>query len=122
MFNNQNNTPEIILNLRNNIDNKATFYWGEADGSVVNLSGVVAEMHIKKYTNSPDTLLTLTQTNGIVVDEAEGKFEITIPYATAKTITWQTGVFDLLVKTPSDEVLVVASGKVIVSHGVTNFN
>lgn len=112
-------SPKTVnLSVRNNADYRASIYWGSGE---VPLSGLSAKMDIKSKKGASEVLLSLSTDNGgLIVHEVAGYIEIYIPYEITSTITWQIGVFDLILYSDiTNEVYFATGGNVFVDHGIT---
>lgn len=83
----------------------------------VNLTGYTVMMQIRPYPLS-NTILYDASSN-IVLGGVNGTITLTIPAATTLTFTWWTGVYDLLLTSPTGFVTRLLEGTVTVTPGVT---
>lgn len=83
----------------------------------VDLTGYTANMQIRAFPLSPSVLYDASA--DIVLGGTAGTITLTISAADAETFTWWTGVYDLILTSPTSVVTRVLQGTVTVSPGVT---
>lgn len=83
----------------------------------VDLTGYTANMQIRAFPLSPSVLYDASA--DIVLGGTAGTITLTISAADTETFTWWTGVYDLLLTSPTSVVTRVLQGTVTVSPGVT---
>lgn len=84
------------------------------------LAGCTARMMIRATAESTTTLESLTDTDGITLDDTNHKLTITLAATKTAAYTWTTGVYDLeIVVTATGVVTKILSGTVYVLPEVT---
>jgi hypothetical protein len=91
----------------------------ESDDSVISLVGYTAMLHIRKRTNSEDTLFEATTDDYITITGATGEVYLEIPADVTEAWTFTKGVYDLEIISSEDKVSRIAYGNVYVSQEVT---
>lgn len=96
-----------------------TFTLTNPDGTVYDLTGFNARMHIRKDVDSPTIICELTQANARISLVPEfGEIIITIPASVTATFT-RDGVYDLEIFNSDGVVHRVLKGKVTLDKEVT---
>lgn len=110
----------IQRNLR--IEQGATFelkmHW-KVDDVAVDLTGYSARMQGRSRSDSPSALFDLSDGSGIALGGAEYNIIITLSAAATLAMKPQTGVYDLLLISPSGAVTRFIEGEFTVVAGVT---
>ena len=97
-----------------------TLTYTDATGAAVNLTGYSARMQVRSDYASPDALIDASTTNGMIaLGGSLGTVAVTIPYATTAALSVSSGVYDLVLTSPSGTRDRILSGRVTVSPGVT---
>jgi hypothetical protein len=96
------------------------FVWKTSDGVVIPLTGYSARMQVRASIASPDVLLELTTTNGlIIITPNDGKIELRCTPSVTSAITWSRGKYDLELVSPAGVVTRLLYGNISVSKEVT---
>ena len=86
----------------------------------VNLTGYSAKMQVRSAKGASTALLELSTENGrIVTTPLEGRIDLTVSETDLRALSFSSGVFDLVIKSPSGVVDVILSGVVVVDTLVT---
>lgn len=95
--------------------------WSDENNTPVNLTGYTAKLQIREKPEAVNPLIELsTENGGIIFSLVEvGTFTLTISSTATTAITWNTGVYDLLMIAPDLTVTRLIEGRVTVSKGVT---
>lgn len=97
-----------------------TFVWKSSDGVVIPLTGYTARMQIRATVSSPDILLELSTSNGlIVITPNAGQIALICGPTVTSVITWRRGKYDLELTSPTGVVTRLLYGEVEVSKEVT---
>ena len=89
-------------------------------GDVIDMTGFLARMQVRRSVSSPDILLALTTEDGrLVVDGALGRVTITLTAAVTAAIDWRKGVYDIEIIDPVGGVSRLMAGKIEISREVT---
>lgn len=86
----------------------------------VDLTGYTARMQIREEVTSTDVLATLTtENNGITLGGAAGTIVLYLSPTATADFDWESGVYDIEMIAPNDDVIRLVEGSVIVSPEVT---
>lgn len=87
---------------------------------ITDLTGYSAKLQVRSTPNSAVVLLELSTVNGgISLNPATGEITLLATPLQTNAFTWQQGVYDLLMTSPTGFVTRLAQGQVIVSQDVT---
>lgn len=84
----------------------------------VDLTGYTAELQIRPYALAPMVLYDATP--NITLGGTAGTITLVIPSNATRNFTWWTGVYDLIMTDPLNNVTRLLSGTVSVSPGVSS--
>lgn len=113
--------PTERLDFYRNVTHVFTAEITNSEGLLEDLTGVTATMNIRATKDSPDVLLALTP---VIVCEktgdlvTESTITVTLPASAWESINWLKGVYDLKLNYPSDIVVPILKGEVIVHKDV----
>ena len=94
--------------------------WVAPGGTPIDLTGCSARMQVRPEIDSPAVLMELTTSNGrITLGGTAGTVDLFISAVDTAAITWDSGVWDIEILHPGDDVTRLAQGTVIVSPEVT---
>ena len=97
-----------------------SFVWKSSDGVVIPLTSYTARMQIRASVSSPDILLELSTSNGLIsITPNEGKITLTVGPTTTAAITWSRGKYDLELTSPAGVVTRLLYGDITISKEVT---
>ncbi len=94
----------------------------DSDGNLIDVTGYEARMQIRETIDSVVPLISKTSNppNGIVVNELESKFTITVPANETTSLPAPIRAFyDIEFETPAGEVIRVLEGRVRIKPEVT---
>lgn len=96
------------------------FYYRDAAGNPIVLTGYSARMQIReKITNSATIFEATTATSNLVIDGSAGKITLTIPDTDSTTWSARKAVYDLEIVSPAGTVTRIIEGKVRIDPEVT---
>lgn len=111
---------KLDLLIEQGADFEKILIWKDTNKELVDLTGFVAEMHIRSRKDSTSIILELTSENGrIVLGGQTGQITVVIPSSITRDIEWSEAVYDLKLTSPGDKVERLLEGKVIISEAVT---
>jgi len=86
----------------------------------LNLTGYTIRMQVRPNVRSADVLIALNNSNGrITVNAAAGEFTLALSAAETAALSFNDGVYDIELQSPSGDVIRLAQGLVKVSPEVT---
>ncbi len=92
----------------------------DSNDAIVDLTGYIARMQIRKRKSSTTTLSDSTTANGqVVITPAAGKVVVTIPATTTAAFTGRRGEYDLEIEDGAGVVTRLLEGLVTISKEVT---
>lgn len=97
-------------------------YFGQVDGTPIDLTGFSARMQVRETVAATAVLLGLTSdTDGGIefTDRPAGKFRIHLTAAQTAAMTWTRGVYDVELVSSGGEVTRLLLGDIKVSREVT---
>lgn len=114
-------TTKVNLKINQGETYRHTLYWKNEQELPVDLTNYTARMQIRSKVDSPTVLLELTTANsGIVISNpVTGEFKLYISATLTSSMTWSSGVYDLEMVAPNDDVTRLIEGKVTVTKEVT---
>lgn len=85
-----------------------------------NLDGYVPWMQVRESKSETEIQLQCTPTNGrlTITDAAAGTLQLTLSAAETANLSWESGVYDLLLVSATETIRLL-QGTVTISHGVT---
>lgn len=73
------------------------FEWRDESAALIDVTGMTAEMQLRRSYDSPDPMITLTDTGGIALGGVLGTVTVTLPSAfTADLSPEVRGVYDII--------------------------
>ena len=95
--------------------------WKDSLGAVIGLVGYTAKLQVRDTYGDLALLLNLTTENGgIIINGSLGKLTLFLTGEQTQAITWEGGVYDLLLTDLSDgQDIRIMQGLMVVSPGVT---
>lgn len=98
-----------------------TIVWKDENGTLVNLTGWKARMHMRETVGAETPFLTLTTENGsVALGGAAGTINLIVSAATTAAIEAEQGVYDLEMVAPDDVTVTrLLEGIVFISPEVT---
>jgi hypothetical protein len=90
------------------------------DGTAMDLTGYSGKLQIRPTSSSDDVYLEATSANGrIAIDGATGTVAVTVGADITGPMTWQSGVYDLIVSDSASNVRRIAKGFAYLSPEVS---
>lgn len=97
------------------------FIWKDPSGTVRNLTGFTARMHIRENYDDADPLLALTTTDGsIVITPTEGRITLYFTPEMTSGEEWKKGKYDLELVNANGAVTRLVRGKIRLSWEATH--
>lgn len=94
--------------------------WKDSAGTLVNLSGYTARMHMReRYDSTTPFIILTTENGGITLGGAAGTITLYISPANTAAIAASGGVYDLELIPASGKTRRIFQGKIIISEEVT---
>lgn len=95
--------------------------WRNPDKSPIDLTGCKARMQVCEAVDAPVVLLELTTENSrISLGGVDGTVDLLVDADSTAAINWDSGIFDLEIVHPGNEVTRLAEGSCYVSPEVTH--
>lgn len=96
------------------------FIYKDNAGIPVNLTNYVARMQIRSFKDSSTVLFEATTANGkLVLTGAQGKIALTVSATELDALTFDVGLYDLEIQSPSGVVTRLLEGTISNSRQVT---
>lgn len=96
-----------------------TVTWKDENGAAINLTGYTARLQIRETADATSTLVSLTDSSGIVLGGSAGTIAITISATATAAFTWTRAVYDLELVTAGGIVTRLLEGSVSVTPEVS---
>lgn len=106
------------------IEQGATFQidltWKDQSLDPVDITGYTARMQIRASVTDPTVLLELTTEDGLIIlGTTDGKITLFLDAVTTAAITWDRGVYDLELVSPTGYVTRLLKGNITIDKEVT---
>lgn len=119
---------QIDLEIKQGATFRASIYYKDSSGAVINLTGKTARMQIRAgYDSSTELYADLTSVSpytaygDISITPNDGGIHLHIPDEVTSSFTWKVGQYDLFIldeDQPSGDAEIVSSGKITCKKSV----
>lgn len=114
--------PTLDLTIDQGTSFEKLIQWKDAGKTPYDLTGCVALMQVRTTADAQEILLELsTENNRIKLSQGEGKLLLIFDAAATTPLTFESAVYDLLVKFPTGVIRRVVQGAFTLSQGVTKW-
>jgi PIN domain nuclease of toxin-antitoxin system len=113
-------TPKVNLVINQGATFRHRFAWRDKNGRPIDVTGFTARMQIRADAAASAALVTLTTENGgIALGGKAGTVALYLNDTNTSAITWNKGVYDIQLVSPSGDVFRMVGGIVTVSAATT---
>lgn len=100
-------------------DYAVTFTYRDSNNALVNLTGATARMQVRRFVESTNPFLTMTNDSGITLGGAAGTIALLISAASLSAIPAGTYKYDIEIVTSGSVVVKLIAGSFILNGEVT---
>ena len=109
------------LTIRAGITLIVSFTYQDSSGSPIDITGATIRSQVRACIDDTDSLVDWSTGNGafVIIDAANGVFELQLTAATTASYTFESGVYDIEIEFPTGTVNPLVAGRVFVNQMVT---